>query len=168
MLFTTWSLHRVALQTSCLASLAVVLLAMTGCNGASGGADHPPTYPVTGKVLYKDQPVADAMVSFRSGPAEKAVAAAGKTDANGNFELTSFEPGDGAVAGEHKVIVVKTIIEGEDPSYFDTNSPNYGKTPPKTTKKFLVPEKYSKFESSGLTATVKDSGTSEVTLELKD
>lgn len=83
----------------------------------------------------------------------------------------TFEPGDGAVAGSHKVTVIKAVTEGGDPSYFDEKSPNYGKEPPPEAiakTKYLVPEKYSKFETSGLTAEVKEGDSNPVTIELKD
>ena len=66
------------------------------------------------------------------------------------------------------VSVIKAVVEGEDPSYFDENSKNYGKTPPPTKTKYLVPQKYSKFETAGLSATVKKDGSNDITIELKD
>ncbi|QDU37814.1 Nickel uptake substrate-specific transmembrane region [Maioricimonas rarisocia] len=151
-----------------------ILLLAGGLAGCTGGSDdkwseqRPATYPVQGTVLYNGEPVADASVSFSSTGGDKSVGAAGKTDDQGTFTLTTYEPGDGAVAGEHRVTVIKAVVEGEDPSYFDENSPNYGKEPPPTTTKYLVPKKYASFETSGLTATVSESSDNEITIELND
>jgi hypothetical protein len=145
------------------------MLVFAGCGDAPAGAkNRPPVYPVTGKVMHKGTPLADAFVSFRSGSPDNQVGAAGKTDANGEFTMTTFEPGDGAVEGNHMVTVIKAVVEGEDLSYFDEKSKNYGKTPPPTKTKYLIPQKYSKFETAGLSATVKKDGSNEITLELKD
>jgi len=150
-------------------SLAI-LLSIAGCSGSGGegSADQPPTYPVTGTVTLNGEPVTEASVSFRGEVDGKNIGAAGQTDSNGEFTLTTFQPGDGAVAGQHQVTVIKAVVEGEDPSYFDENSPNYGKEPPPTTTKYLVPEKYSKFETSGLTAEVSADGENEIKLELTE
>ncbi|MEW4526829.1 MAG: hypothetical protein ACF8PG_12240 [Maioricimonas sp. JB045] len=151
----------------------VILLAGTlaGCTGGSSdkwAQQRPQTYPVQGVVLYNGEPVAGASVSFSSVGGPNSVGAAGETDEQGRFTLTTFAPGDGAVAGQHEVSVIKAVVEGEDPSYFDENSPNYGKEPPPTTTKYLVPKKYASFKTSELTATVKESSDNEITIELKD
>lgn len=142
---------------------------------ASGGNASSPisravkTYPVTGKVTYKGEPVADAVVTFRSTGMGETVAAAGRTDSSGHYALTTYKAEDGAVAGNNLVMISKTKTEGGDPSYSDVNSPtNYGKPMPKVTIKHLIPEKYSTVEKSGLTAQVKDSGTNDFPFELKD
>lgn len=73
--------------------------------GCSRHPGRPETYPVTGKVTYKEQPVAGASVAFLAPGAP--TFAVGKTDDAGNFTLTTFEPDDGAVAGNHVVTVKK-------------------------------------------------------------
>lgn len=148
--------------------LGLCVLGFSGCGGSSGDKwteDRPPTFPVRGKVIYNGEPVPDAGVSFRS--SDGTIGAAGRTNQNGEFELTTYESGDGAVAGSHQVTVVKTVVEGEDPSYFDENSPNYGKEPPPTKTVYVVPKKFTNFATSGLTATVEE-GNNDVTLTLTD
>ena len=145
---------------------------LTGCGGGEvGEGDHENVYPVQGIVLYNGSPVAGATVSLQSTGTGQTRGASGITNDAGEFELMTFTPGDGAIAGSHKVSVVKSVVEGADPSYFDVNSPNYGKTPPPSAAgktKYLVPEKYSQFKTSGLTVNVKDSGDNEIKLELTD
>jgi hypothetical protein len=47
-------------------------------------------------------------------------AASGETDGQGHFELTTFDPGDGAVLGSHVVTVYKAKVDapiaGPDPN----------------------------------------------------
>lgn len=157
------------LRSTYLTFMLCMGLVLTGCSGGGEGAsDNPPTYELTGTVSYNGDPVDGASVSFQSSSGDSKVGAAGKTDASGQFTLTTFKPGDGAVAGTHDVVVIKSVVEGEDPSYFDETSPNYGKTPPPTTTKYLIPEKYGKFETSDLKAEVTADGPNEIKLELKD
>ena len=83
------------------------LFVLTGC-----GSGHPaPTYPVTGKVVFSDDgtPLSTGgSILWESVPDEPGVLpfnASGAIQADGTFELTTFEEGDGAVAGEHRVLV---------------------------------------------------------------
>lgn len=150
--------------------LGLSCLLASGCGGGAEdkwSKNRLKTYPVQGLVTYKGSPVADATVSF-SPVAKDQPGAVGRTDANGRFELRTYEAGDGAIEGEHKISVTKAETEPVDPSYTDVNSPNYGKEPPPTKTIFHVPEKFSKFETSGLTAKVAASDKNEIPLELKD
>lgn len=80
--------------------LTVGLVAATGCNSD--------TYPVVGTVHFKDgSPVSDARVIFRSTMDGKYISAFATTDENGEYSLTTWQTDDGAVPGEHSVIVTK-------------------------------------------------------------
>lgn len=50
-------------------------------------------------------PVANAVVSFS--PKQKQPVAMGKTGADGTYTLTTYDPGDGAAAGDYVVVVSK-------------------------------------------------------------
>jgi len=156
----------------CLGGLFLLAVSLAGCGGSADDKrwvkTQKPVFPAGGEITYKGSPVTDASVVFRSSDPSSPVSASGKTDSSGHFALMTYRAGDGAVAGKHQVIVIKAEVEGADPSYYDTSSPNYGKTPPKTTTKYLVPGKYSTFEKSGLTADISESGKNHFSLELKD
>lgn len=151
-------------------SFIASLIALSGCGGAD--SNRPQTYPVSGTVTQGGQPVADANVTFHLRDGSRS--ALGVTDAGGNFKLTTFTAGDGAVAGEYQVTVTKydrpaIVARGTGP-LVDTaeagegepaeKQPQAGKasrgeTPdPKST----LPAKYADPETSGLTATVSTSG----------
>ena len=88
------------------ATVGILLLGLAfvaGCSGA--GADRPDTVPVSGTVVYKGKPVEGATVSFMAEGAPKP--ATGITDAEGKFQLSTFEFNDGAVVGEHVITVEK-------------------------------------------------------------
>jgi hypothetical protein len=84
------------------------------CLALSGpGCERPeperlPVYPVRGQVLYRDQPLAGALVVFE--PIQPAQIVAGEqlpssgiTSRDGSFRLSTYEPNDGAPAGDYRV-----------------------------------------------------------------
>lgn len=143
---------------------AAVLLMTSGC---SGGAKIPSTYPVSGKVVYKDQPLADAEVGFVSRLDNKDVLPArGMTNANGEFTLTTYiDPKhevSGATPGEYIVTVTKVekIDDGELMKKFMEN--------PAMEFKKLVPPKYADAKGSPLSATVTSDGNNTFEFQLVD
>jgi hypothetical protein len=81
-----------------------VLVFVSGC-----GKGRIPTYPVTGAIVVDGKPAAGAIIVFvpnstaeEEGQRERPFAIA---DAEGQFNLTTFEPGDGAPAGDYKALV---------------------------------------------------------------
>ena len=121
--------------------------------------DRKPTFPVAGAVTYKGEVVEGAVITFRS--AAHSIAATGRTDKEGKFTLKTYEDGDGAIEGDHKVTVAKTEIkypDGVDPDEFNGE--------PKEV--WHLPKKYSSFEESGLTATVKADGENRFEFDLQD
>lgn len=143
--------------------LGSLLVLVSGCGGAPEG---PTLYPVKGKVTLEGQPVPNATVMFQpsSGPV-----ATGVTDANGEFTLKTGAQ-EGAVAGTHQVSVVATAGEKvmENPSPDDLAALSTDPKQKPAEPKSLIPERYSKFETSQLTATVsEDASQNNITLELK-
>jgi hypothetical protein len=86
------------------ALLLTLLVVMGGC-----GDGRIATYPVTGIVNVDSKPAAGAIVIFvpnstseEGGDRQRPFAAA---DAQGKFSLMTFEPDDGAPAGDYKVLI---------------------------------------------------------------
>ncbi len=80
-----------------------------------GGCEKgPELLPAGGTVSYRGAPVDGATVTFRCEEANSV--ATGTTDAQGRFELSTYQAGKGAVAGKHKVTVTKSSAAGEPPS----------------------------------------------------
>jgi len=137
--------------------LSLGLLAAGGCGPDTGHL--PKTVPATGIVTLDGKPVDGAQVILVP-EKEGTTGAFGATDANGKFSLRAFDEKEGAIPGAYKVQVSKTVqvkldgaagsLDGGDPVRFD-----YG-----------VPAKYTGVQTSGLTATIPDSGTSDIKLEL--
>lgn len=123
----------------------IVLTVAAFCIGCGGkGEELPKVFPVSGVVTFNGKPIEGAFVTFS--PNDKNVrTAAGQTDAEGKFKLTTFKIGDGCTPGRMTV----TIAKIESPTEPD---PKTGKIPPMRSH---LPIRYSERENSGLEATVE-------------
>src|SRR5882724_7471471 len=85
----------------CAGAIVLVCAVLSGCGGG--------TYPVQGKVVWKDGTPAKQLdgshVVFEM--PEKKVSARGIVQADGTFRLTTVKPDDGAYPGEYKVLIVE-------------------------------------------------------------
>ncbi len=95
----------------------MVLVAVAGC-----GRSLPPCAPVSGRITLAGKPLAGAAISFVSDAAPRF--GLGRTDEAGNYSLTTFRSGDGAVVGEHRVVVLPSprvvAAESGDPNALPT------------------------------------------------
>lgn len=119
--------------------------------GCSGGSGDPDLAAAKGKVMYQGKPVPRAHVMFIP---KNGAMAVGTTNDQGEFVLAT-KGRAGAVIGEHRV----TVASMEAPPMGSTapveiGSPEYLKmsqAPPPKAPKSLIPEKFSKSDTSGLT-----------------
>lgn len=126
-----------------LAMLAIVV----GC-----GDKQATTAAVEGVVTYKGAPLPAAVVTFLPSQGRPAT---GTTDEQGRFRLTTLAPGDGAVPGEHTVLVSKS-----EPAAADPKNPY---APPRS----LIPESYGRQDKSNLKASVAPGKKNEFRFELE-
>ncbi len=92
-----------------------------------------PTAPTHGVVRYKGEPATDVRVIFTPTSGRPAIA---DVDAQGQFVMTTFKRGDGAVPGLHKVTIsdrkrnwVQEPGKGPPPSRFPLQYQDVTKTP---------------------------------------
>jgi hypothetical protein len=95
---THW--HRRLRRAGCAAAVFV----LAGCSGPEP-LPGPQPHPVHGKVVYRGQPAQGFRVAFyplgqQDGPT---FAPSAMTDQKGHFRLRSYQPDDGAPAGEYAV-----------------------------------------------------------------
>ena len=111
---------------------ALLLLSAAGC-----GAGSARTYPVSGKVLFREdgKPLRGGVVLFELA-ADPRVRASGDVEPDGSFSLGGGT-GPGAVAGDYRVLVQPPVPEGGERG---------GR---------LIDPRYERFDSSGLRFTVK-------------
>lgn len=129
-----------------------------GCAGADGDSDRPATAPVSGVVTLDGTPVEGAQVALN--PEDPTGQGAfGRTDAEGRYELTTFETADGAVPGNYIVTVTKYDVPPPQPeaSGEDYVPPEAGGARPKAPKNEL-PTQYSQMHTSELRAVVSAEG----------
>jgi hypothetical protein len=98
---------------------------------------------VTGKVTYKGQPVPKGTITFVTLD-KNGRNATGAIQPDGSYKLQTEDPGDGAQLGEYNV-----TVSARDDEILDYTPPK--PIPPKR----LVPEKYERPQTSGLTKKVE-------------
>lgn len=159
-----------------LRSFLAVLLAGSvlwlGCGQGEDG-DRPATYPVTGTVTLQGEAVEGATVNFQL--ADGSGSAVGMTDAGGDYSLTTFKSGDGAVPGEYKIKI--TQYKGEEITGASNDSgelgddyapPGEGGEEESAEPENLLPAVYADPSTSRLTATVRESGENKFDFKLED
>jgi hypothetical protein len=147
----------------------VLVVAAAVLAGCGGDPDLPKLGKVSGTVTYKGQPVTKGLVTFvpASGAgAQTGQSATGEIQKDGSFTLSTFENNDGAVLGEHIVVVQSReddpALEGQGMPIPDARGRLKIKPP-----KHLVPEKYGTSDKSPLRHTVVE-GSNTVPLNLED
>jgi hypothetical protein len=98
---------------------AGMALPLWGC-GSSTGHYVGTTVPVKGIASYKGKPLTQGEITFE--PADIGRDAHGSIQPDGTFELTTFNKGDGAVPGTHRVAVSGTSKKDAVPSKYRNTS----------------------------------------------
>ncbi len=127
-----------------IASRLLVGLLATAWVAGCGSSSAPKTIKAQGKVTFDGKSLGVGRVIFQPvKPAEGCPSrpAIGSLQADGSFELSSFQPGDGLVPGEYQ-IAVNTQTSGPTPE--NPNAPEV----------WAAPRRYGNPATSGLSATV--------------
>jgi hypothetical protein len=151
--------HRIVWLLSAPLALA---LALAGC---SVDNNRPKLGKVSGKVTYKGKPLTAGEVLFtpaRNKGGDTGQVATGQIDSDGSYVLTTFDTGDGAVLGTHKVTVISR--EGGDMEKLNRKPDG---TIAYVLPKSAIPKKYSQVDSTPLTYTVTAEGKT-IDIDLKD
>lgn len=154
--------------------IGAMLLVFQGCAQPQSTLD---AVPVSGTVTLDGAPVEGASVVFA--PTSGAgMAASGITDSNGRYELTTQNPGDGAVEGSYMVMISKTeggdtVDDAVKPGMSDEEATQAameahvasGEAEPEV--KELLPAMYKDPAASGFTAEVAKGAPAEFNFDLK-
>lgn len=141
----------------------VIIATLFGCSSN----EHPELRPVSGTVTYNGEPLDDAIVAFYNENSSRL--ASGHTDSEGRFFLTSYEQNDGAIPGDHTVMVTKAeMIDEEETPALSTDEALDAEPQEKSAVRLLVPEKYTLVETTPLVISVSEDGPNEVTIKLED
>ena len=111
----------------------VCLCILAGC-----GKSYPEYFPVTGQVYYRDKPLTTGVIMFQppSGPPATA-----QIQPDGSFTLITHGRADGAMPGLNQVRITSREMKADAAEM--------------ALGKYLIPERYSQFSTSGLSAEVK-------------
>ncbi len=151
-------LHRLHPQPNTASSILLTvafLLALTLTVGC--GPDRPETLPVSGRVTVDGKPLERGKVVFYPEEGRSSIGAIG-TD--GSYTLTTFETGDGALPGKHRVTIRSTRVTqpANLPKSFEeelgTRADGPSMMDGKATLESLVPGRYSRRKTTPLTAEV--------------
>jgi hypothetical protein len=138
----------------------LIVLSLAGC----GGHDFGPTGKVTGKLTMAGKPLAvGTAVSFMQ--MEKGFLAFGQTDAEGKFEVNSWNGGAMPV-GKYKVMIAPPTANLPDPN---SVSPEEAFDHPELLDpvvKAEFPKKYRDTQTSGLEYEIKE-GANDFQIDLK-
>jgi hypothetical protein len=142
--------------------MSIALLAAAATASGCGGDKPYNVVAVSGQVLLDGQPLPDAYVLFRpqAGAAQSKVGpdAYGRTDAQGNFNLTTVFDEEGATAGRN-LVSITTLQVQENPTDPDNGRARQVLTPEK------VPPRYNR--TSELYFDVGESGAQEANFDLQ-
>lgn len=133
-------------------SCAVVLFIATFllCTGCGGSPDLLATTKVNGSVSYQGAAIESGTIMFF--PVAGGKHAIGMISKEGTFTLSTYETGDGAIPGQHKV-VINVSYENPDGIPVPASVPR-------------VPAKYSDLKTTTLTAEVTADGKNQFPFEL--
>jgi hypothetical protein len=96
---TMHSLYHGIHQTCRVTALAFILVAAAGCGAGN-------TYPVRGKVVFKDgTPLTGGLVRFQPVDEKIQVSPRGDIQQNGTFILGTYKEDDGAIPGKYQVAI---------------------------------------------------------------
>lgn len=133
-----------------------IIAAVAGC----GSDGLPGMVAIQGTVTYKGQPLTHGTVLYlpKDGSGRQA---RGEIQPDGRFALTTLRAGDGAQVGEYSIVVISLAPHpGEDRAAIEAAGGMI-------ERGYIIPEKYTKPETSGLSDTVdkNHSGKKDIVLD---
>jgi len=128
-----------------VAVISLLLAAgLVGCGGSRTSA-------VEGVVLLDGKPLVGAAIQFV--PQETGRDATGETDKNGEFVMSTFNPRDGVVPGDYKVVIAPPVAKAEPTPYASAEEAMAAAAkapPPKKAAGPTLPEKYTRPDQTPL------------------
>ncbi|TWT40690.1 carboxypeptidase-like regulatory domain-containing protein [Botrimarina hoheduenensis] len=123
--------------------------------------------PVSGVVTYNGSPLGGATVTFR--PVDGRQFSYAVTSEDGTYQLVVSGAGGhtGAVVGEHRVKVT-AVAEPSNKEGAESDLGSLAQIGQEVKVRYLVPQKYDAFETSGLTCVVSRRGTNAANFELTE
>jgi hypothetical protein len=142
-------------------------MVLSGCGGSF--EDHPPVYPVKGKVLVNGKPMRGGTIIFEyageatdalKGPPGQPFRVTGKISNEGTFNMVAYTGAEGMPEGSYKVGIL--AVQGRSESnLFDRKL-----VIEKKTRSAVTGNQYADPKTSGLTTQVSQASPNEPVFEL--
>ena len=147
---------------------AMVALSWLGC----GSGDHPPLYPVKGKVTFKGKPITEGYVVYEREAGAETNPASGDASAgplrvsgtirsDGTFQLNAFPGAEGMPAGHYRVGITSRAGRSEGGLFDGGRKIQKGNSD-------VLRGRYSDPKTSGLTDDVVKDGPNEPSFDLSE
>jgi hypothetical protein len=151
-------------QRGILSALLVAAVAsVSGC----GRSDAVAVYKVTGTIKLNGEPMkGGGAIAFMPPDGMAGKAAGGEIKPDGTYTVTTYEPGDGSMAGEFRVVITQTTVE-EPESGIDGSGERIKKPIQLVTPPFHIPAIYGDLMKSPLTAKVEAKDANQIDFDLK-
>ena len=135
--------------------LLLAMFGVAGCGSAPTDVPQVPLHPVTGTMTLDGKPIAGARLALHAIQGAKAqdITPTGVTDDNGQFQISTYQPLDGAPEGSWSVTVSWPEVSAGG------SDPEYGRE--------RLPARYQDPEKSGLVIASSEDLRDPVVLELK-
>ena len=138
----------------------LLALLLAGCGSSQK------TSPVEGDVLLDGKPLAGSSIQFVA--QGKGHDATGETDKNGHFVMSTFQPKDGVLPGNYKVVISAPLGQADTTNYGSADDAMTAATK-KSAKKEpdkTFPQNYARLDQTPLTQEVPVKG--KIRFELKN
>jgi hypothetical protein len=140
----------------------IALIWLAGC-GSSGNLS---VYPVKGKITFEGQPMkGGGAITFVPTGGQAGAQGGGEIKEDGTYELTTYEPGDGSIVGDFRVVITQVTVKEPTPAP-DGSAP----TPadgPNVAPADQIPQIYGDYTNSPLTAKVEAKPNEAMNFDLK-
>ncbi len=140
-------------------------VAAMGC----GSSDRVAVYPVRGKVLFDGKPMAGGgAISFVPMAAQKGKTAGGTIAEDGTFTMSTYAEGDGAMAGQFRVVITQSVWDEPVNEGDSDATPGAVVKPVETVPpNERIPPIYSDIQNSPLTVEVLPGDVNETEIKLE-
>jgi hypothetical protein len=133
-----------------LGAIGCCAVLLAGC----GSGNKLGTIPIRGVITYNGKPLTKGIVNYLPAAGGGGRAASGPIAPDGTFILTTHTQHDGVIKGQYQIVIYSYDENPEEPKTREEREAMGGKGAGKM--KSLIPEKYTKAATSGLTDTVDE------------
>jgi hypothetical protein len=142
--------------------LVLVVWMITGCSSSG----LPDMVPIRGEVLYNGEPLKEGNVVYLPTKAGQGRQATGAIQADGSFVMTTLKEADGVMQGEYNLVIYAYEPHPGEPKSREEHEALAESC--EILRGFLIPEKYTSPNTSGLSDRVDGDHSGFKRIELRD